>query len=264
MELNAEHIRPNFDFEVVYCEYYNNYHRLRIKTDRTNKYGKVYIMLTRVNTPIHFYLYFENGLYFRYDETVNKQTEINDVLETIITKFYAKVMNRIYYLEKRETMGLPMFLLYLDKFLTECEYNKQQTKEVMLSFYKEIKPYNKFMLFKIMSKPMGYMAESDFVSQYVKGLKRLSSWFWDLPAVVGYTPKLNLETYRVHNSKSVGIKRISYEDFLKTIEGFSQDDIIAMLSNYGIEMQDKYYMPSYDLKRKLYVVMHRHRRSAEK
>ena len=64
MELNAEYISSNF--EVVYCEYYNNYHRLRIKTDRTNKYGKVYIMLTRVNRPIHFYLYFENGLYFRY------------------------------------------------------------------------------------------------------------------------------------------------------------------------------------------------------
>jgi hypothetical protein len=260
MELNTVHISPNFDYEIVYCEYYNNHHRIRIKTDRTNKYGKVYIMISRANKPIHFHLYFENGLYFKYNKTTKKQTEINEILEEIITTFYGQVMNRIYYLEKRQTMGLPMFFLYLDKFLVDCDYNERQIKEVMIEFYNETKPYNQFMLFKVVSKPMAFMAESDFMARFRKALKRLSTWFFDLPPVIGHSTKLGLETYTLYDNRNVGIKKLPYEEFLKTIEGFTTEDIVILLTHYGVDLKDKHFMPSYDLRRKLYIHMHRHRR----
>jgi hypothetical protein len=264
MELNPIHITPNFNYEIVYSEHYNNHDRIRVKTDRTNKYGKVYIMLSRVNKPIHFHLYFENGLYFKYNKTTKKQTEINEILEDIITTFYAKVMNRIYYLEKRDTLGLPMFFLYLDKFLYECEYNKAQTKETMIEFYNQQKPYNKFMLFQVMAKPMAIMSESDFLSRFLKALSRLSVWFWDIPSVVGYTPKLSLETYTLYNSKFVSIKKLPYEEFLKTIDGLNEEDILILLAHYGVNLKDYHFYANYDIKRKLYIHMHRHRRGSEK
>lgn len=222
-------INSNVLNSLVYDDTYRSIHRVRYSTVVRSDYGPIGVMLSRRYNQITIHWYYEEvGIYFKFPEYAKNETEVNSLLRGLVKN--VNIGNRILNDLRETSISLGILYLTLDKIAVECQINAKKLKIVM----KLLLDKNIYTRLDVIFYFALFLREYKVSKEMEPILSRLDGYMRNFPSVHSYEPQLNLANYTFSKATQARVPRISYEDFLETIEGFTDDEVLEMVGNYKI------------------------------
>ena len=229
--LNKDLFNFQFRYEIIYDEVYRNIHRIRIKTESYSKLGQVRFLISRryKQITIHIY-YYSTGIYIKSKIQPKNHKELNEAMNSIFSGEY-KVDFAYFDPLRDHSITLGILYLTLDKMAVECKLSPKKLKFIMSQLFdKDL--YTRMDLIKYFGLLL--TGEDHITKDQEPILARLDGYIRHFPLVHSYNPQLHLETYKFSSAKEARIPRLTYDEFLETLEGFTDDEILEMIGNYKI------------------------------
>ncbi|KKN40886.1 hypothetical protein LCGC14_0729080 [marine sediment metagenome] len=229
--LNSDLFYFKFKNKIIYDKVYRNIHRIRIKTESYSKLGQIRFLISRRYKQITIHLYYYNtGIYIKYDIQPRSHKELNVEINKLFSDEFRLDGE---FLDPLRDTSITLSLLYLtlDKIAVECKLSPKKLKFVMLQLLKK-DLYTRMDIIKWFGLLL--IGENHITKDKEPILARLPTYIRHFPMVFSYDPQLHLENYKFSNATEARIPKLTYDEFLETLEGFTDDEILEMIGNYKI------------------------------
>lgn len=241
MKINKSVFNFNFTYSITYDNIYRSVHRIKITAREWNIEGEVKFMISRRYKNISLHLY-AGDIYIKYPKPIKNHKQLNRVINKMFVNSYKDVFKP--FRETRVPLGI--FYLILDKVAVECKLNRKKIT-IMMSWVMQQKTFTKYSLFKVLSL---LLKNVNHITKEVEPIiNNMSKYINNYPTYISYIPVFDLINFKFSNVTQPRIPRLSYEEFLETLEGFTDEELLELLGNYKILKEAEYYK---DIKQMLY------------
>ena len=231
--LNSDLFHFKFKNKIIYDEVYRSIHRIRVITESYSKLRQIKLLISRRYKQMTIHLYYYNtGIYIKHDVQPRSHKELNVEINKLFSDEFRLDGE---FLDPLRDTSITLGILYLtlDKIAVECKLSPKKLKFVMNQLFDStFSIHNRMDIIKWISLLL--IGEDHITKDKEPILARLPTYIRHFPMVFSYDPQLHLENYRFSNATEARIPKLTYDEFLETLEGFTDDEILEMIGNYKI------------------------------
>ncbi len=242
MKLNKSLFKFELTYDISDDRVYRKHHRINIYcVDYTFN-----LLISRRYKAITIHIYFENGIYIKYPKTAKTHKDLNANVNKCVEYVRQTVIPQF---EKHTNIKLPlgMFYLVLDKIASECQFNRKKLRLILARVLDNFRANNFFLL-----SCLGLLLQNKYkISKEDESLlSKFTDYVMNFPSVLSYKPQLDLPNFKFSKTNHPNTVLLTYEEFLETIEVYTDDEVLELIGNYKILNPDDY---TKDLRRMLYL-----------